>query len=208
MVGGELSVERLKIAYTTGIFPWPISEHWPLAWFSPKKRAVLFFDELKEPRSWKRDLREHQFSFQINQRFSEVISLCAQIHGEKSGTWITKEMRQAYTELHEHGFAHSVETYKGKKLVGGLYGVSVGKMFAGESMFHIDTGASKFALLELIAFLRQQGVKWIDCQMSTPHLSALGAREIERDAFLELLSEAISGEPINWPATKKNNEGE
>ena len=188
-VGGNLRTETLLAAYRQGIFPWPI-EGWPLTWFSPKERAVLLFDELHVPRSLARERRRTNFRFTIDRDFRGVIESCARIERpHERGTWITRQMIEAYCELHARGHAHSVEAWEEEELVGGLYGVDAGGAFAGESMFYRRPNASKLALLFLVDYLRGRGLDWLDIQMLTPHMEALGAREIERESFLERLAE-------------------
>lgn len=197
-VGGDLEPETLLLAYRQGIFPWPVTDpgsgEMILAWFSPPKRAILDFSELHIPRSLERARRKSGFTCTVDQAFSRVIKYCASVPrpsptGTESGTWITPEMTEAYNELHRLGHAHSVETWSGSRLVGGIYGVAVDGAFAGESMFHFESNASKIALLHLAEHLRSRGLGWMDIQMTTPHLEALGAREISRDAYLNRLEE-------------------
>ena len=188
-LGGQLSTANLLRAYRRGIFPWPL-EGWPLAWFCPEERAILEFKDLHVPRRLERLRRRSPFRYTINQNFHGVITHCATVErtGE-SGTWITRQMLSAYCELHRLGHAHSVEVWdEGDYLVGGLYGVNVDGSFAGESMFHLRPNASKLALLHLIDHLQARGLDWIDIQVLTPHMTALGAKEISRDEFLQKLS--------------------
>lgn len=193
-VGGDLEIETLLEAYNNGIFPWPIMEKMPMLWFSPPKRAVLFLDHFKMSRSLKKALNKSNFKFAINHNFPLVIHNCARV-GDRAGlhkTWITPEMTEAYIDLYNAGYAHSIECYNENELVGGLYGVSIGKMFAGESMFYKESNASKLALCYLISFLMNKGVTWIDCQQLTPFFESLGAVEIERIKFIQLLKLAIA----------------
>ena len=187
-VGGSLSTANLVRAYSRGIFPWPINESL-LPWCCPEQRAILEFANLHIPRSLAKLKRQELFRFTTDLAFPEVIAACAQISrtGE-TGTWITNEMMHAYCELHEKGYAHSVEAWEGSTLVGGLYGVDAGGAFSGESMFYLRANASKLALLYLIEHLQKRGLDWIDIQMLTPHLEALGAREIDRSEFLQKLA--------------------
>jgi leucyl/phenylalanyl-tRNA--protein transferase len=190
-VGGNLRPETLLAAYRRGIFPWPI-EGWPLTWFSPKERAVLLFDELHVARSLARERRRTRLQFTVDKNFRGVVESCARVfRPHERGTWITREMVEAYCELHARGHAHSVEAWEGRELVGGVYGVDAGGTFAGESMFHTRTNASKLALLFLIEHLKSHGLDWLDIQVMTPHMEALGAKEIDRESFLEKLSEAL-----------------
>ena len=192
-VGGDLHPKTLIQAYSQGIFPWPVESSdesgWLLPWFCPARRAILEFDRLHVPRSLERALKKTKLHFTLDQRFESVIEACARIKRPgQPGTWITAEMFQAYLKLHHLGHAHSVEAWDGTRLVGGVYGVAVKGVFAGESMFHLSPNASKLALLFLIEHLRSRKASWIDIQVLTPHLEALGAREISRDAFLKKLS--------------------
>ena len=193
-LGGQLNAANLLSAYRRGIFPWPIDD-WPLAWFCPEERAILEFRDLHVPRRLARIRRQAPFNFTINRNFRAVIEACAQAKrtGE-DGTWITPEMIRAYCDLHRGGHAHSVEAWEGEHLVGGLYGVDAGGAFAGESMFFLRPNASKLALLHLIEHLSMRGLDWIDIQVMTPHMSALGAKLISRDRFLEKLSLALARE--------------
>jgi leucyl/phenylalanyl-tRNA--protein transferase len=188
--GGDLSVENLQKAYRNGIFPWHI-DGLPLPWFCPEYRAVLEFDELHIPRSLRKEYLKTNFTFTIDKNFRAVIEHCARARRRhESGTWITKEFIQAYTKLHEAGDAHCVEVWDEGELVGGLYGVDSGGVFGGESMFHLRSNASKFALLFLIEHLKNRGATWIDIQVMTPHFEILGAKEIKRNEFLSKLENA------------------
>ena len=186
-MGEDLSVETLRDAYRHGIFPWP-HERLPLPWFSPRRRTVLFFDELHIGRSLRRSANRSAFTFTIDRDFPQVIRACAA--APRGGTWIGPEIITAYTLLHRAREAHSVEVWEGEDLVGGLYGVDSGGVFTGESMFHLRTDASKLALLHVIDHLRERGATWLDCQVMTDHMRALGAREIPRGQFLDMLAEA------------------
>jgi leucyl/phenylalanyl-tRNA--protein transferase len=186
--GGSPGPDLLVEAYTHGIFPWPV-EGYPLLWFSPPRRAILFFDELHVPRSLARERRRTRLSFTIDRAFVRVIRACASVaRAHEQGTWITPAMRRGYAELHRRGRAHSVEAWEGRELVGGLYGVDAGGAFAGESMFYLRPNASKLALLFLIEHLKSRGLGWLDIQVMTPHMEALGARLVTRDEFLDLLA--------------------
>lgn len=184
-LGGSVNTRNLLEAYRRGIFPWPM-EGWPMAWFSPLSRAVLEFRDLHIPRRLARTIRRATLHCTIDRDFKGVVIRCAAVERPgQDGTWITGEMVRAYCELHREGHAHSVEVWdEGGSLVGGLYGVDADGSFAGESMFHLRPNASKIALLYLIAHLQSRGLDWIDIQMMTPHMEALGAREIDRDEFL------------------------
>lgn len=189
-VGGDLSLVTLRTAYTSGIFPWPV-EGLPLLWFAPPQRAVLFFDELHVPRRAQRELRKQPFEFRIDTAFEAVIRACAAQREQAEGTWISDEMREAYIGLHQAGHAHSVETYLNGELAGGLYGVSWGGYFSGESMFfHVDN-ASKAALIHLVQHLQQRGASWLDVQVINPFFDSFGAREVPRARFMKMLKEAL-----------------
>jgi leucyl/phenylalanyl-tRNA---protein transferase len=189
--GGSPQPEFLREAYRRGIFPWPV-EGYPLLWFSPPERALLFFDELHVPRSLARERRRTILRFTVDRAFGRVIAACASIkRAHEEGTWITPEMVRGYTRFHQLGHAHSVEAWEGGELVGGLYGVDAGGAFAGESMFHLRPNASKLALLFLVDHLRGRGLNWLDVQVMTPHLEALGARLVPREEFLERLARAL-----------------
>ncbi len=189
-LGADLSVQTLRDAYWNGIFPWP-HERLPLPWFSPRRRAVLFFDELHIGRSLRRAKRQAAFTFTIDRDFPSVIRACAASpRPEQDGTWIGADIIAAYTRLHEAGDAHSIEVWRDEELVGGVYGVDSGGVFTGESMFHTASDASKLALLFVIEHLQSRGSTFLDCQVMTPHMEALGAREIPRTRFLDLLRAA------------------
>lgn len=190
-IGGNLTAERLLQAYSQGIFPW-FSEEQPVLWWSPNPRMVLFPHELIVSRSMTKRLKRMDYEVRFNSAFRQVMEACANINRPgQDGTWITDTMIDAYTKLHEWGHAWSAETWMDNKLVGGVYGVVIGKMFYGESMFHHVTNASKIAFIHLVQQLETQGFGLIDCQMKTPHLASMGAREIPRKEFLQLLSELI-----------------
>ncbi len=190
-IGGDLSTERLLLAYRRGIFPWYEGEH--ILWWSPDPRFVLFPDELKVSKSMKQLLKRNTFEFTINKAFPDVISNCKTISRTgQDGTWITNEVKNAYMRLHQLGYAHSAEAWLGNELAGGLYGIRMGKVFFGESMFSKASNASKYAFIKYVQALLSDGVKLIDCQIYTEHLESLGARMIERERFLELLNEYIT----------------
>lgn len=193
-VGGNLSPERLLNAYATGIFPW-YGEEQPILWWSPNPRTVLFPKDFKRHKNLRRTVQGGKFQVRFDTQFKEVISHCSQIsRKEQAGTWITREMKAAYIELHELGFAHSVETYLDDKLVGGLYGISLGGAFFGESMFHLVSDASKVALWYLVERCLAWNFDFIDVQQDTQHLRSLGAVNIERKKFLFLLKESLKKE--------------
>lgn len=186
-VGGDLSPERLMLAYRSGIFPWFDSDE-PILWWSPPERMVLFPDELKISKSMKSILNKNVFEVTFNKDFRSVISNCSQIkRNNQDGTWITNEMIEAYVKLHELGYAKSVEVWQNNELVGGLYGVDLGHVFCGESMFSKVSNASKVAFITLVQNLKIRKYKLIDCQVHNDHLESLGAREIDRDDFMEML---------------------
>lgn len=190
-VGGDLSSERLLEGYRVGIFPW-YSDDQPILWWSPDPRFILELDEFKISRSLQKTLRRKIFQVTFDRVFEEVIAACSVVPREgQRGTWITQEMRDAYLELHGLGYAHSVESWFGGKLAGGLYGVSLGKAFFGESMFHHKTDASKVALATLVDKLRTWGFHFIDSQMTTEHMMSLGAKEVPRRIFLKRLQSAL-----------------
>ncbi|HEX8617794.1 MAG TPA: leucyl/phenylalanyl-tRNA--protein transferase [Thermoanaerobaculia bacterium] len=189
-MGEDLRVETLREAYRKGIFPWP-HENFPLPWFSPRRRAVIFFEELHVGRSLRKAQKKSRFTYTIDRDFGAVIRSCSTAYRpDQDGTWIAPNIIAAYTRFHAAGDAHSVEVWDGDQLAGGLYGVDAGGIFTGESMFHLQPDASKLALLFLIDHLRERGAKLIDCQVMTPHMEALGAREIKRSRFLDALAEA------------------
>jgi leucyl/phenylalanyl-tRNA--protein transferase len=196
--GGDLSPERLVDAYARGIFPW-FGDEDPLLWWSPDPRMVLFVDELHVSRSLRRVLKSGRFTVTLDRAFADVMAGCAAPRANAAGTWITEDMLDAYSVLARRGFAHSVETWTDGRLVGGLYGVAIGRMFYGESMFSRRTDASKVALVTLMRQLERWGFKMIDCQMSTDHLASLGAREIPRSAFLERMRQLVGRPDVPGP---------
>ncbi len=188
-IGGDLSANRLMEAYRNGIFPW-YNENEPLLWWSPNPRMVLKPEEIKISKSMKSFLKKNKFQVTINKAFDEVINKCAKIKRlDQNDTWITKDMINAYKELNQKGHAISIEVWQEKELVGGLYGIDLKdkKVFCGESMFSLASNASKTALIELAKKLNEKKYKIIDCQMHTTHLESMGAKEINRDVFLNLL---------------------
>jgi leucyl/phenylalanyl-tRNA--protein transferase len=207
--GGDLSPMRILDAYRQGIFPW-FSPGDPILWWSPDPRMVLFPEEFRLSRSLRKRLRRGEFEVRIDTAFRQVMTLCARTpRAGQSGTWITRDMITAYTRLHELGCAHSVEAWTtgaldgGRpepRLVGGLYGMAIGRMFYGESMFSLATDASKAAIAHLVRFLHQHGYGLIDCQMNTEHLASLGAREIPRAEFLHRLDALATRPAMDWPA--------
>jgi leucyl/phenylalanyl-tRNA--protein transferase len=190
-VGGDLSSERLLEAYRLGIFPW-YSDDQPILWWSPDPRLTLDIADFKISRSLGKTLRRGQFKVTFDRAFEEVIQACASVPREaQNGTWITQEMQEAYINLHGLGYAHSVESWLGDKLVGWLYGVSLGKAFFGESMFHLQADASKVALASLVENLKRWEFQFIDAQMTTEHMLRLGAKELPRRVFLKRLQSAL-----------------
>lgn len=192
--GGDLSPARLLAAYRRGIFPW-YSPGQPVLWWSPDPRAVLFPEEFKTSRSLAKTLRNGGFSVALDQDFEAVIEACAAPRPHSLGTWITAEMRGAYLELHRRGHAHSIEARLAGELVGGLYGVRLGGVFFGESMFSRARDASKVALAHLVAVCRRNSIAVIDCQLASRHLASLGSRTIPRAQFQALLAECVSLDP-------------
>lgn len=185
-IGGDLSPQRLLLAYKEGIFPWYEGIH--ILWWCPDPRFVLFPDELKVSRSMQSLLKKEIFEFTINKDFRSVIRRCKKVNRPgQHGTWITDEVEKAYTRFHELGYAVSAEAWQDGKLAGGLYGVIIGKVFFGESMFSDVTNASKYAFIKFVQELTKRGIELIDCQVYTEHLESLGARMISRDSFLDLL---------------------
>jgi leucyl/phenylalanyl-tRNA--protein transferase len=197
--GADLSLARLQEAYRRGIFPW-YSRGEPILWWSPDPRMVLFCDELKVSRSLAKSLRNKGFEVRIDSAFAGVIRACAEPRKGEPGTWIGKDMQAAYLALHRAGHAHSFETWHEDRLVGGLYGVAIGRAFFGESMFSRETDASKVALVALVEELRARGFPMIDCQQRTPLLASLGAREIPRAEFLRRLAGLVNypESPGSW----------
>jgi leucyl/phenylalanyl-tRNA--protein transferase len=198
-VGGDLSPERLLAAYQEGIFPW-YAEGEPILWWSPDPRFVLLPDELRVSRSMRQFLKKGLVRITFDQDFGEVIAACQKPRAGQDGTWITPEMQGAYSTLHDLGYAHSVEVWQDGVLAGGLYGVSLGRTFFGESMFSTLPNASKAALITLVGHLRDRGFAMIDCQVETPHLASLGARLIPRREFREILNASLRHETLrgNW----------
>lgn len=190
-IGGDLSEERILLAYSMGIFPW-YSEGEPILWWSPDPRLVLFPSELIVSRSLHKTIRKNLFRITLDTAFEKVVEACARTRTEKGqGTWLVDEMIDAYCRLNRSGYAHSVEAWHGSKLAGGLYGVALGGCFFGESMFSAESNASKVAFVQLISILQDAAFTLVDCQVSTAHLVRFGAREVTRKKFLGLLSAAL-----------------
>jgi leucyl/phenylalanyl-tRNA--protein transferase len=191
-VGGDLSIPRLLRAYRSGIFPW-YSPGDPILWWSPNPRLVLFPDEFHISKRLARTIRQNIFEVTFDTAFKEVITNCAQVRTQSGeGTWIDESMQQAYCKLHEIGYGHSVECWQDGKLVGGLYGIAIGSIFFGESMFSLVSNSSKVAVTTLVEHLKKKKFDLIDCQIGTPHLQSLGAREITGAEFNELLAKAVN----------------
>lgn len=191
-LGGDLELESLLLAYTRGIFPWPISEEYPLAWFSPDPRGILAFDKLHLSKSLRKFLKKNPFEIRFNTNFEAVIRKCAQVpRSDNQGTWITQDIIDGYINLHRHGFAYCVETYLDDNLVGGVYGVCINRFYSGESMFYTADNASKVALIALLYQLKQKDIGWIDTQMVTPVVESLGGVEITRETYLKMLEVSI-----------------
>ncbi|MBL4582111.1 MAG: leucyl/phenylalanyl-tRNA--protein transferase [Gammaproteobacteria bacterium] len=197
--GGDLSSKRLLEAYRSGIFPW-FEEGQPILWWSPDPRMVLFPEDLRVSKSLQKTLKKSHYTVTFDKAFAEVIACCAQPRDGSPGTWITDEMQTAYTQLFDAGHAHSVEVWRDGELIGGLYGVALGQLFFGESMFSFQSNASKIALVNLVKQLRQWNYKLIDCQVSSEHLESLGAVELSREEFRQQLHELLPlpGKDAPW----------
>jgi len=189
-LGGDLSVDRLLLAYRSGLFPW-FNEDEPPLWWCPDPRCVLFPGELYVSKSMKQLFKRKAFAVTYNNAFEEVIRQCGETRMDQEGTWITEDIVDAYTELHQLGYAISVEAWNKEELVGGLYGIRLGHIFFGESMFSKESNASKYAFITLVQQLQKEGVVLIDCQVHTPHLESLGARMIPRKEFLQIVSSHV-----------------
>lgn len=190
-LGGDLHPERLLNAYKNGIFPW-FDEESVIMWWSPDPRCVLDVDQLKVSKSMRQIMRKGEFKVTVDLHFSKVMAACQNVaRPDQEGTWITNGMIDAYTELHEQGYAHSVEVWNEDKLVGGLYGLSLGNMFFGESMFSTQSNASKVAFITLVQKLKLKGFKYIDCQVENSHLTSLGAIEVSREFFETELQKSL-----------------
>ncbi|MCA8864125.1 MULTISPECIES: leucyl/phenylalanyl-tRNA--protein transferase [unclassified Halomonas] len=198
--GGELSPAWLVEAYRQGIFPW-FSDDDPILWWSPDPRMILLPEQFKQRRSLTKRLRHGGFHITLDQHFDQVIQACAAPRGNEAGTWITEEMRDAYSLLHALGIAHSIEVHQHGQLAGGLYGVAMGPVFFGESMFSRAPDASKVALAHLARAMRENGGKLIDCQMHTPHLASLGAITVAREAFINYLKNWLPDKAFTFTAS-------
>jgi leucyl/phenylalanyl-tRNA---protein transferase len=198
-IGGTLSPERLLVAYANGIFPWPSSERAPVPWFCPSPRTVLVPGEVRVNRSLRRAVQRAPFTTTYDRAFPAVITACARVPRHDQGTWITPAMIEAYVRLHELGFAHSAETWHDGALVGGVYGVSLGAAFFGESMFTLESDASKIALYRLLERLAAWKFRFLDCQMTTPHVLRMGAVEWPQDHFQSELRHALATQTRRGP---------
>jgi len=197
-VGGDLSQERLIVAYRNGIFPW-YDDGQPLFWWSPDPRCVIDPSSFKASRTLARRISRKEFKLRVDHNFPGVISACSQRSNAES-SWITKDMMNAYVDLYDLGIAHSVECYQNEKLVGGLYGLCIGSLFFGESMFHLSTDASKVAFAHLMYMMKEAGSTLVDCQLTNPHLASLGAVEIPRSSYKQMLEQHINDPEIDWSA--------
>lgn len=207
-IGGRLNVESLLQAYSTGIFPW-FTKGEPIMWWSPDPRTILVPEKFRVSHSLRQTIRTKRFTVTTDKAFAEVIGQCRRVMRKgQQGTWITREVEKAYIRLHKAGYAHSFESWRDGSLVGGLYGVSLGKAFFGESMFHLETDASKAAFYHLVSFARQQGFLFIDAQMETGHLISLGAENIPRREFLAVLQTALQWQTLKGPWSYTANDDE
>jgi leucyl/phenylalanyl-tRNA--protein transferase len=207
-IGGDLNPERLLSAYSSGIFPW-YDDSTPILWWSPDPRLLLFPKDFKRHKNLRRTVNKSIFDVSIDKAFDKVIKLCAKTRESSfEGTWITKEMIDAYKSLHNLGYAHSVETWKNGELVGGLYGISIGAAFFGESMFHLITDASKVALWHLVDLTLEWNFDFIDAQQETSHLISLGAKPVKRNFFLNLLRQSLSKPTKRGKWTRKKEDYE
>jgi len=191
-LGGDLEIESLLLAYSRGIFPWPISKEYPLAWFSPNPRGILPFGNIHLSKSFKKFLKKNPYEIKFNTEFESVITQCALVkRADNQGTWITQEIINAYIKLHHEGLAYSCEAFLDGKLVGGVYGVCINRFYSGESMFHLAPNASKVALVSLLYKLHEMGIEWLDTQMVTPVVESLGGVSIPREDYLKMLSVSL-----------------
>ncbi len=193
-IGGDLTVETLYDAYTHGIFPWPISTEYPLAWFSPDPRGILEYKDLHISKSLQKLIKKNIYVVKMNHDFSKTINCCATSANRKNqkGTWITSAIIDSYIKMHQAGFAYSVEVYdQQNEMVGGIYGVCIGKYISGESMFYLKANGSKLALFYLMNFLHEKNINWIDTQMVSPVVKSMGGKEIHRDLFLQMLKKQL-----------------
>lgn len=196
-IGGDLSFKRILLAYKNGIFPW-FSNTEPILWWSPNPRLVLFPEDIHISRSLKKNIKQKQFEIRVNTAFEKTINACAQPRkiDSGSGTWLVEEMIDAYIELHHLGYAHSIEAWQDNRLVGGLYGICIGGIFFGESMFSNQKNASKVALVTLVNLLKKNNFDLIDCQVTTDHLLSMGATEISRNDYLDIINKSVKRQDI------------
>lgn len=192
-LGGDLETESLLLAYSNGIFPWPISKEYPLAWFSPDPRGILFFENLHIPKSLKKFIKHNPYEVKFNTDFDLIIEKCAKVkRPENQGTWITEDIQNAYINLFNEGYAYCVGAYLNDELVGGVYGVCIHNFYSGESMFHTKDNASKVVLLALMFKLKELDITWLDTQMVTPVVEALGGIGIPREEYIKILTLSLS----------------
>lgn len=190
-MGGDLEVESLVLAYSQGIFPWPVQENLPITWFSPDPRGVVYLDNVHISKSLKRFMKKNPYEVKFNTNFHEVIRECSKVpRKDQDSTWITNQIIQSYENLFQHRLAYSVEAYEDNQLAGGVYGVSIGEIFSGESMFHKKDNASKVCLLALFEKLQKRNITFLDTQMVTPVVQGLGGKEIPREEFLKVIKKA------------------
>lgn len=196
-IGGDLEIPSLKLAYSNGIFPWPVSHTSPLAWFAPDPRGILEFRDFHIPRRLTRELKKTNYRVSFNEDFGAVILGCANSKTRKgqTDTWITNKIVQSYIDFHHAGNAYSVEVWDKDELVGGLYGVNIGRMVTGESMFFTKDNASKLALISIVEHLQSKGIEWLDTQMVTPIVESMGGKEISRDKFMGMLKASLIAPP-------------
>lgn len=195
-IGGDLQPNRLVKAYQNGIFPW-FSDGEPILWWSPDPRAVIFIDDLRINKTLRKALRKSDYHITLNKSFEQVIHFCADAPFRQQETWISSPMQKAYINLHQQGFAHSIEVWQNESLIGGLYGVAINGFFSGESMFYKKSNASKFALITICQHLQSIGIQFIDCQLLNPFLTDMGAIDVSRNEFLALKQETIK---VNVPS--------
>ncbi|HLE10714.1 MAG: leucyl/phenylalanyl-tRNA--protein transferase [Bdellovibrionales bacterium RIFOXYD12_FULL_39_22] len=193
-VGGDLEIATLYDAYTHGIFPWPISHEYPLAWFAPDPRGILQYQNLHISKSMQKFINKNLYEVRMNYNFQETITACAKANNRKGqkGTWITPEIIEGYCKLHQAGYAYSVEVYDNELLVGGLYGVCISRYISGESMFYLRPNCSKLALFYLMNYLQEKMINWIDTQMITPVVRSMGGEEISRSDFMAMLKKSLT----------------
>ncbi len=206
-VGGDLSPERLLTAYSMGIFPW-FNEEDPILWWSPSPRMVFIPGQVHQSKSLKKHLNKHPYSVTIDRSFTEVIGYCRQLRVDKEGTWISDDIQTAYKHIHELGFAHSVETRNAEgTLIGGLYGIALGGIFFGESMFSLETNASKIAIFALSQWLAAHNFALIDCQVENPHLLSLGGQNMGREQFNQIIKEHGAAKNLSYQSIWEQNKG-